>query len=292
MEYAAGKIRHIHFGPGKTCRSAPLAGLADRLGGLRSGRSRPECDMQSADRALRGAFPSSSRRSPDRSRWAAPGNPSTPPPGNGPRRSAGRASARGRPDQAVERSSRHFHEGRFHGDDVAESLGEPVSADRRLRTRAGCPSLVAAPDPLDRPARRKETATAQLALAAALRGDQGYDGLLAGLDRVTAGEPAGILGVLCRTPARWAQGCHAALAGQPAVALHHFEQMTQPTADPAGRLRPAGRRDPTRSPRPRRGAADRAGGVRRAGHDVRGRSAGGVRCDQRICRATNTCTPI
>ena len=196
MEYAAGKIRHIHFGPGKTCRSAPLAGLADRLGGLRSGRSRPECDMQSADRALRGAFPSSSRRSPDRSRWAAPGNPSTPPPGNGPRRSAGRASARGRPDQAVERSSRHFHEGRFHGDDVAESLGEPVSADRRLRTRAGCPSLVAAPDPLDRPARRKETATAQLALAAALRGDQGYDGLLAGLDRVTAGEPAGILGVL------------------------------------------------------------------------------------------------
>jgi hypothetical protein len=55
---------------------------------------------------------------------------------------------------------------------------------------------VAAPDPLDRPARRKETATAQLALAAALRGDQGYDGLLAGLDRVTAGEPAGILGVL------------------------------------------------------------------------------------------------
>ena len=37
---------------------------------------------------------------------------------------------------------------------------------------------------------------AQLALAAALRGDQGYDALLAELDRVTAGEPAGILGVL------------------------------------------------------------------------------------------------
>ena len=37
---------------------------------------------------------------------------------------------------------------------------------------------------------------AQLALLAALRGDPGYDGLLAELDRVTAGEPAGILGVL------------------------------------------------------------------------------------------------
>ena len=28
---------------------------------------------------------------------------------------------------------------------------------------------------------------------------------------------------------RWAQGCHAALTGEPAAALHHFQQMTQPT---------------------------------------------------------------
>jgi DNA-binding CsgD family transcriptional regulator len=28
---------------------------------------------------------------------------------------------------------------------------------------------------------------------------------------------------------RWAQGSHAALTGEPAAALHHFEQMTQPT---------------------------------------------------------------
>lgn len=70
---------------------------------------------------------------------------------------------------------------------------------------------------------------AQLALVAAWRGDQGYDGLLAELDRVTAGPPAGILGVLMQDTRRWAQGCHAALTGEPAAALHHFQQMTQPT---------------------------------------------------------------
>jgi DNA-binding CsgD family transcriptional regulator len=70
---------------------------------------------------------------------------------------------------------------------------------------------------------------AQLALVAALRGDQGYDGLLAELDQVTAAEPAGILGVLMQDTRRWAQGVRAALTGEPAEALHHFEQMTQPT---------------------------------------------------------------
>ena len=70
---------------------------------------------------------------------------------------------------------------------------------------------------------------AQLALVAALRGDQAYDGLLAELDRVTAGQPAGILGVLMQDTRRWAQGSHAAITGEPAAALHHFEQMTQPT---------------------------------------------------------------
>lgn len=70
---------------------------------------------------------------------------------------------------------------------------------------------------------------AQLALVAAHRGDQGYDELLAELDRGASGEPAGILGVLTLDTRRWAQGCHAALTGEPAAALHRFEQMTQPT---------------------------------------------------------------
>jgi DNA-binding CsgD family transcriptional regulator len=70
---------------------------------------------------------------------------------------------------------------------------------------------------------------AQLALVAALRGDQGYDDSMAELERVTAGRPAGILGVLMQDTRRWAQGCHAALTGEPAAALHHFQQMTQPT---------------------------------------------------------------
>ena len=96
---------------------------------------------------------------------------------------------------------------------------------------------------------------AQLALVAALRGDPGYDGLLAELDRVTAGQPAGILGVLMQDTRRWAQGCHAALTGEPAAALHHFEQMTQPTLTPVGRLRPVGHRRPNRSPRHRRDGA-------------------------------------
>jgi DNA-binding CsgD family transcriptional regulator len=70
---------------------------------------------------------------------------------------------------------------------------------------------------------------AQLALLAAWRGDDAYDGLLAELDRVTAREPAGILGVLMQDTKRWAQGCRAALAGDAPTALHHFEQMTQAT---------------------------------------------------------------
>ena len=70
---------------------------------------------------------------------------------------------------------------------------------------------------------------AQLALVAALRGDKGYDGVFAEMDRVSAGQPAGILGVLMRDTRRWAQGCHAALTGEPAAALHHLQQMTQPT---------------------------------------------------------------
>jgi len=70
---------------------------------------------------------------------------------------------------------------------------------------------------------------AQLALLAAWRGDDACDGLLAELDHIATGEPAGILGLLMHDTRRWAQGCRAALAGDTAAALHHFEQMGQPT---------------------------------------------------------------
>ena len=70
---------------------------------------------------------------------------------------------------------------------------------------------------------------AQLALLAVWRGDDACEGLLAELDHLATGEPAGILGVLMHDTKRWAQGCRAALAGDTAAALHHFEQMDQPT---------------------------------------------------------------
>ena len=70
---------------------------------------------------------------------------------------------------------------------------------------------------------------AELAVVAALRGEKRYDDLLLEVDRLSADEPAGILGVLMQDTRRWAQGCHAALTGQPAAALHHMEQMAQPT---------------------------------------------------------------
>ena len=66
---------------------------------------------------------------------------------------------------------------------------------------------------------------AQLTLVAAWRGDDAYDEWLTELNRTTAGEPAGILGVLMQDTRRWAQGCRAAMAGDSAAALHHFEQI-------------------------------------------------------------------
>jgi DNA-binding CsgD family transcriptional regulator len=70
---------------------------------------------------------------------------------------------------------------------------------------------------------------AELALHAAHRGDDEYDGLLRQLDDVMAGQTnTGILGVLVADTRRWAQGCHDALAAQSASALHHLEHMNQP----------------------------------------------------------------
>jgi DNA-binding CsgD family transcriptional regulator len=70
---------------------------------------------------------------------------------------------------------------------------------------------------------------AELALHAALRGEESYASLLNDLDQIMEGRRTGILGELVHDTRRWAQGLHDLLAGQPASALHHFEQMSQPT---------------------------------------------------------------
>jgi tetratricopeptide (TPR) repeat protein len=71
---------------------------------------------------------------------------------------------------------------------------------------------------------------AELALHAAHRGEEEYDVLLRQLDEVMASQTStGILGVLVEDARRSAQACRDALAGQPASALHHLENMTQPS---------------------------------------------------------------
>jgi DNA-binding CsgD family transcriptional regulator len=69
---------------------------------------------------------------------------------------------------------------------------------------------------------------AELALHAALRGEDGYAALLAELDVVMRDPRTGILGELVHDARRWAQGVHDLLSGQPAAALQHLAQMTQP----------------------------------------------------------------
>jgi DNA-binding CsgD family transcriptional regulator/tetratricopeptide (TPR) repeat protein len=70
---------------------------------------------------------------------------------------------------------------------------------------------------------------AELALHAALRGEDSYDDLVRQLDEVLADHSSGgILAVLVDDTRRWAQACRDALAGQPTSALHHLERMTQP----------------------------------------------------------------
>jgi DNA-binding CsgD family transcriptional regulator/tetratricopeptide (TPR) repeat protein len=69
---------------------------------------------------------------------------------------------------------------------------------------------------------------AELALYAALRGDDNHDALLGDLDQVMSGPPTGILGELVHDSKRWAQGVRELFGGQPASAVHHLEQMTQP----------------------------------------------------------------
>ncbi|HEV2885495.1 MAG TPA: AAA family ATPase [Jatrophihabitans sp.] len=69
---------------------------------------------------------------------------------------------------------------------------------------------------------------AELTLFAALRAEDAYDSRLADLETVMAAQPAGILAVLVADIARWAQGIHDARTGQPASAVRHLEQLTQP----------------------------------------------------------------
>jgi DNA-binding CsgD family transcriptional regulator len=69
---------------------------------------------------------------------------------------------------------------------------------------------------------------AELALHAAIRGEDSYADLLADLDRTMSSGKTGILGELVHDTRRWAQGWHDLLAGQPASAVHQLEQMTTP----------------------------------------------------------------
>ena len=69
---------------------------------------------------------------------------------------------------------------------------------------------------------------AELALFAALRGDDGFDDHLAELDRVLAGHRAGVLGALVVDARRWALGERDLAAGRYTTALHHLDQLRTP----------------------------------------------------------------
>ncbi|WP_369135536.1 AAA family ATPase [Modestobacter sp. I12A-02662] len=68
--------------------------------------------------------------------------------------------------------------------------------------------------------------TAQLAVVAALRGDEAADRHLAEVTAIRAAHPVGITDSLVADLAHWAQALRT--AGQPAPALHHLEQMGLP----------------------------------------------------------------
>jgi DNA-binding CsgD family transcriptional regulator len=68
--------------------------------------------------------------------------------------------------------------------------------------------------------------TAELAIVAALRGDDAADRHLAEVTSIRDSHPVGITDFLVVDLAHWARGLRA--AGQPPTALHHLEQMTSP----------------------------------------------------------------
>jgi len=69
---------------------------------------------------------------------------------------------------------------------------------------------------------------AELALHAALRGDDGYPALLAEAEASGTGQPAGILTALVADLLRWARGITAAAAGDPAAAVRELARLEQP----------------------------------------------------------------
>ncbi len=69
---------------------------------------------------------------------------------------------------------------------------------------------------------------AELALHAAIRGDDSHADLMADVDQVMSTGQTGILGELVHDTRRWAHGWHDLLTGQPGTAVHHLEQMTTP----------------------------------------------------------------
>jgi DNA-binding CsgD family transcriptional regulator len=67
--------------------------------------------------------------------------------------------------------------------------------------------------------------TAELAVVAALRGDDAADGLVAEVTAIREANPVGITDVIVVDLASWARGLR---AGTPAAALHHLEQIGSP----------------------------------------------------------------
>ncbi|KWX02107.1 Regulatory protein LuxR [Carbonactinospora thermoautotrophica] len=65
-----------------------------------------------------------------------------------------------------------------------------------------------------------------LALTAALRGEDTFDGHLAAAEQVAAAHPVGVLENLLPDMLHWAKGLRA--AAQPATAFHHLEQIAHP----------------------------------------------------------------
>lgn len=110
----------------------------------------------------------------------------------------------------------------------AGQLGDAVShasEARQLASASGQTGLSAMP-------------LAELALYAAVRGDDRFDEYLGELGEVLAGHQVGVLGALVTDARRWASGEHELAAGRYADALHHLEQMkTMPLIHLAGYAR-------------------------------------------------------
>ena len=104
--------------------------------------------------------------------------------------------------------------GHFVRGDLA-SLRSTAEEARALATSAGQPAMTALP-------------LAWLALLASARGRDDYDGLLTGLDDVTAAHPLGITTDPVHDLARWARATRATATGDPAAAVHQLGRIRLP----------------------------------------------------------------